>query len=430
MTYRGRHRRRRRGRALRAGLAGTAFALTAVATLISTSQATVADDPGALKPLTSAADTGPLRLTEQLVPPDSLDRLAESMGGPVGVGAVLADADRMLRTDDECTSDERAALPVEPAATRAYCWGEDDTRAVRAGAVTTSGDADADGRWGANRVILSGWSGTGDGDGGARVAFVDANDPERLTYTWALLVVPVDGGRDYRALGSDLSGLVWYEDKLLVTADDGRSLYICDLDRIQRAGVDAEAVGRVPGGFAADGDRFVLPAVGSYRLTGGPEARFAAVSLDRSTAPDSLVASGPVGADDERPTGLWRYSFSGDPGRAGLLATGRDGTADADAAYTTRMADVQGVLSHSAPGTVRSRWYLARASDGPAAHGSLWRQDTDGTHTARCGADETYLCWSGSAQSLSLWEETGEVWSQSGRMLFSLPLSTIDSSLE
>src|SRR5690606_34371294 len=68
MKHRGRHRRRRRGRALRAALAGTALALTAAATLISTSQATVADDPGALEPVTSSAATAPLRLTERSVP--------------------------------------------------------------------------------------------------------------------------------------------------------------------------------------------------------------------------------------------------------------------------------------------------------------------------------------------------------------------------
>lgn len=53
MKHRGRHRRRRRGAAVRAFLAGTALALTAAATLISASQATVAENPGALKPLTS-----------------------------------------------------------------------------------------------------------------------------------------------------------------------------------------------------------------------------------------------------------------------------------------------------------------------------------------------------------------------------------------
>ena len=85
MKHRGRHRRRRRGRALRAVLAGTALALTAAATMISASQATDVRDPGALKPLTRPADTEPLRLTEEPVPQQWLDRLSEEMGRPVGV---------------------------------------------------------------------------------------------------------------------------------------------------------------------------------------------------------------------------------------------------------------------------------------------------------------------------------------------------------
>ena len=145
---------------------------------------------------------------------------------------------------------------MEPAATRAYCFGGSDTRGWRAGAVTTSGDADDDGLWGGNRVILSGWTrgaagGSMDGpapeQGLAKVAFVDANDPGALRYTWALLAVPVDGGRDYRGLVSPLSGMVWYQDKLLVTTREGDrdALYVYDMDRIQRATVESDAVGRV-----------------------------------------------------------------------------------------------------------------------------------------------------------------------------------------
>lgn len=73
MMHRGRHRRRKRGKALRAFLAGTALALTAAATMISASQATVAADPGALKPLATAAETDALRLHEQLEPRSTLD---------------------------------------------------------------------------------------------------------------------------------------------------------------------------------------------------------------------------------------------------------------------------------------------------------------------------------------------------------------------
>ncbi|GAA4545476.1 hypothetical protein ACFYN9_16635 [Streptomyces collinus] len=436
MKHRGRHRRRRRGRALRATLAGTALALTAAATLISASQATVADAPGALKPVSASDGAGRLPLAEHRIPGRWLDRLASEMGRPVGVGTVLENADVPLREAADCPAPEKHSLPVEPAATRAYCFGGSGTRGWRAGAVTTSGDADDDGRWGANRVILSGWTrgaeggsldGPAPGQGLAKVAFVDANDPGAPRYTWALLAVPVDGGRDYRGLVSPLSGMVWYQDKLLVTTREGdrNALYVYDMDRIQRATVESEAVGRVRGGWSAHGYRFVLPAVGSYTLPGGDDAaRPATVSLDRSTSPDSLVASEWVPADGDRHTRLWRYALSRDPARSGLLATDSSGDADPVEAYETKTTDVRGVLAH------RTGWYLDRASGGPGGHGTLWRQDTDGARATECGTDGTRHCWSGGSGSLSYWEETGEVWSQSGRMLFALPLTSIDRALD
>ncbi|GHD02435.1 hypothetical protein GCM10010313_16200 [Streptomyces violarus] len=436
MKHRGRHRRRRRGRAVRATLAGTALALTAAATVISASQATVTDAPGTLKPLSASAEAGRLPLAEHRVPGQWLDRLSSAMGRPVGVGTVLESADRPLRDAAECSTAEKHTLPVEPAATRAYCFGGADTRGWRPGAVTTSGDADDDGRWGENRVILSGWTngaeggsldGPAPGQGLAKVAFVDANDPDRLRYTWALLAVPVDGGRDYRGLVSPLSGMVWYQDKLLVTTREGDrdALYVYDMDRIQRATVESDAVGRVRGGWAAHGSRYVLPAVGSYTLPGGDGApRPATVSLDRSTSPDSLVASEWVPADGDRRTRLWRYPLSRDPARTGLLTTDSSGHANPVEAYETKTTDVRGVLAY------RSGWYLDRAAGTPGGHGTLWRQDTEGARATECGTDETRHCWSGRSGSLSYWEETGEVWSQSGRMLFALPLASIDRALQ
>jgi hypothetical protein len=430
MKQRGRHRRRKRGQALRAFLAGTALALTAAATMISASQATVAANPGTLKPLTSQAETAPLRLKESAVPQRALDRLSAGMGRPVGVSAVLDSADRPLRDAIDCTAGERTALPVEPTATAAYCFDAADTRSWRAGAVTTSGDADDDGLWGAHRVILSAWSRTGtaaDGGGLARVAFVDADDLNQLTYSWVLLAVPVDDGRDYRGLVSQVSGMVWYQNKLLVTAsgDGGDALYVYDMNRVQRATVDSNAVGRVRGGWSAHGAQWVLPAVGSYRLADQPgAARPDYLSLDRSTAPDSLVASEWVSGDDDTGARLWRYDFSGDPGRAGLLATDTGGYARVAEAYATKASGTGPVLSYD------SQWYLGRAAGTEGDHGTLWRQNTSTPAKAtRCGTDETRSCWSGESESLSYWEQTGDVWSQSGRVLFSLPLASIDRSL-
>ncbi|GGT42170.1 hypothetical protein [Streptomyces chromofuscus] len=399
MKHRGRHRRRKRGQALRAFLAGTALALTGAATLISTSQAQVGTDPGGIEPVTSAVSLADLRLSEEWVPRP----VPAGPARPVGVAAVLEDADRSLRAAAECTGAERSALPIAPAATRAHCWDEAGTEGWRSGAVTTSGDADDDGRWGSKRVVLAGFS---DRQGHSRVAFVDADDPDRLTYTWVALTVPASGDPVGRPLASTLSGMVWYQDKLLVTADDGRALYVYDVDRIRRASGDP-AQAAPP----ARSERYTLPAVRSYRLTG---ARIGALSLDRSTTPDSLVASESVPADGDRPTRLWRYALDDDPSDAGLLGTGPRQV------YETKAADVRGVLARG------SRWYLARAA---GERGTLWRQDGDGARAARCGTDETYLCWSGPAQSLSYSAESGEVWSQSGRMLFALPLSAIDRAL-
>ncbi|MFF0792641.1 hypothetical protein [Streptomyces spiralis] len=456
MKQRGRHRRRRRGRALRAMLAGAGLALTAAATLISASQATVAEDPGALKPLTSPAGLGRLRLTEQLVPERSLDRLEAAMGRPAGVDAVLAGADHALRTEDACTAEEKKALPVEPAATRAYCWDTADaaTHRWRPESVTTSGDAEVHGRWGAHRVILSGW--TREGGGAldrrdlARVAFVNADDPDRLTYAWALLAVPVDGGRDYRGLASHVSGMVWYQDKLLVTTSGSEpdALYVYDLRRIQRATVTTDAIGRVPGGWSAYGYRWVLPAVASYRPAQGQcgdatgTARAAGtttgsglpcpdgLSFDRTSTPASLVASETTARGSGGHTRLWRYSFSTDPARSGLLAADSAGTVTADEAYETKTDGVGGVLSHRTGPTGPARWYLSRAAASSGGHGTLWRQDLYGAEATRCGSShDTHRCWADGTGSLSYWQATGELWSLSGRTLFALPLSSVEREL-
>ncbi|GHI02475.1 hypothetical protein AQI88_14085 [Streptomyces cellostaticus] len=443
MKHRGRHRRRRRGAALRAVLAGTALALTAAATLISASQAGVAENPGALRPLTSPADTGPLQLQEHLVPAPTLNRLAASMGRPVGVDAVLQDTDRTLGEGAGCTDEDRASLPVTPAAVRAYCWDRADTAttAWQPASVTTSGDADDDGVWGTHRVILTGWThstttGPAAERGLARVAFVDADAPSRPAYRWVLLVVPVDGGRDYRGLASRVSGMVWYQDKLLVTTTTGSAdaLYVYDLDRIQRATVDGPAIGRVPGGWSADGYRYVMPAVGSYRFSAGRCAASGppcpgTLSLDRGTAPDSLVAGEWTAPGGGRHARLWRYAFSTDPARGGLLATDAAGRADAVEAYRTRTSGIRGVLSYRQPGAARPSWYVGRLSGSMDGHGGLWRQDTKGASAAHCGSEGSHHCWAASAGSLSYWQETGEVWSLSDRMLFAVPLAALDRSL-
>ncbi len=96
---------------------------------------------------------------------------------------------------------------------------------------------------------------------------------------------------------------------------------------------------------------------------------------------------------------------------------------DATEAYEAKADDVGGVLSY------RSEWYLSRASEERDGRGTLWRQDGDEARATRCGSEDTQHCWSARTPSLSYWEATGEVWSQSGRMLFALPLASVDTAL-
>jgi hypothetical protein len=451
MKHRGRHRRRRRGQALRATLAGTALALTAAATLISTSQATSSGSPGALTRLTSASAIGELRLHENLASQDTLDTLTRRMGGNVGVAGVLDSADHAMRNRSDCSTSERAALPVEPTATRAYCWdsGDATTRQWQPRSVTTSGDADDDGQWGARRVILAGWShnerqaaAPTQDNGLARIAFVDATDPNALTYRWVLLVAPRDGGKDFAAVRSGLGGMVWYQDKLIVTAANGAGLLVFDLHRILKTDVDSGAVGEASGGYSADGYQYVLPAIGSYDVTGGACTAgsdkavpcFGSLSLDRTTAPDSLVATEPSTSGGADRTRVWRYTYSTSAYRTGLLAGDIHGRVDPTEAYRSKAVGLSGVLSHTRRGADKADWYVGRAPHSRTQHAALWRQTDSGAKAATCTADQSHACWGLGATSLSYWQETGELWTLTGtaadRVLYAVPLSSVDGSLE
>jgi hypothetical protein len=467
MTSRGRHRRRKKGRVLRATLSGTALALTAAATIISTSQAAGSDNPGPLTSITSSSEVNKLQLHENLVSGTTLDTLQSGMGGNVGVGAVLDSANHPMRNKADCDSTESAALPVEPTATRAYCWdsGDATTQKWLPQSVTTSGDADNDGKWGTDRVILAGWTHNdhkagepADDKGLARVAFIDANDPKNLKYRWVLLVAPLSGGKDFGAVRSHLGGMVWYQDKLIVTAKNGadhnNALFVFDMNRILQADVNSTEVGKVGGGWSAHGYQYVMPAIGSYNLTGGACTAsndnavpcFGSISLDRTSTPDSLVANEWFSSGGTEPARLWRYDFSTASDRTGLLGSNASDIVNADEAYETKAVGLQGVLSHKRSGASKADWYTGYAPGSRDRHGTLWRQNESTAKAAKCGSGETYACWGQHTESLSYWQETGELWTLTEwaankdnkwelpaipeRVLYAVPLSAVDSSVE
>ncbi|MFD6419790.1 hypothetical protein [Streptomyces sp. NPDC060194] len=436
--------------------------------LTDTAAAAPLDNPGALTRITAAADLAKFQLKENRVPESSLNNLAAEMGTAVGVDTVLKSANHTMRNRSGCVPDERMALPLDPAATDAYCWdtGDATTQSWLPQSVTTSGDADDDGSWGANKVILSGWthndSKAGDPEADkhlARVAFIDANNPAQFKYRWVLLVIPINGGTNYKKLESHLGGMVWYQDKLIVTARNGaadnNAMYIFDMSRILQANVNSTAIGKVSGGWSARGYQYVMPAIGSYSLTAGAcnssvgtsVPCFGSVSLDRTSTPDSLVATEFHSSGGTEAGRVWRYYFSTAADRPGLIGINGSGVANVDEVYRTKVVGMQGVLSHKPGGASTANWYVPESTWGPKVHGALWRQNLQGAMAAaNCGQPKKYSCWGQHTQALSYWQSTGKVWSLTEwaanpdakwedpvvpeRVLFATPLSSIDAALD
>ncbi|MFC1440333.1 hypothetical protein ABUW04_18930 [Streptacidiphilus sp. N1-10] len=415
------------------------------------------DPPGALTPLTAASDLAKTALIPHQDAPSTLTQLDSEMP-VVDASDVLASANHPMRNLADCASTETAALPINPSASSAYCWdsGDADTQLWLPQSVTSSGDASADGLWHSHKVLLSGWSyNTSTDPAGhdatkddwARVAFIDADNPSALSYRWVLLVVPTSGGTDFRPLVSHLGGMVWYGDKLIVTASNGdadyNALYVFSMSQILQATVNSSSVGKVTGGYSADSYQYVMPAIGSYSYATAQKCTstddthlpcLASVSLDRSSNPPSLVANEWFSSGGTTPARLLRYGI----GSAGdyLLDTNSSGQAVAEEVEQTAAVGLQGALSHN------GEWYVDDARGGVNQHGILWRLDASGSSAATCTSDIAYACWAQHSEGMSLWWSTQTVWSLTEwaansqakwiapavpqRVLFSVPLSALD----
>jgi hypothetical protein len=338
----------------------------------------------------------------------------------VGVPQVLASSNHALST---CDGNEAAALPIAPTATTAMCWsdGDDTTAAWNPQGITTSGDADDDGKWGDNSVLLSGWSYTADDRrNDARIAFIDYDDPAHPAYRWVYLVEPNSAGTDFTAAKSHLGGMIWYGDKLLVTAvgNTGVAIRVFDMSRILQLTDSSAAIGRTGSGWAAYGYQYAMPEIGHYVYAAGTCTMdnntgtpcFSSFSLDRSTTPDSLVAAEYF--SDGTGSRLFRYPFATNY----LLAT----TAPATEAYRSGVANAQGVLSY------HGRWYVSHSS--ATSHGQLWRLTTTAAGaTKTCSGGS--MCWALHPEALSYWSSQGLVWSVTEapgqRAIFAVPLTAL-----
>lgn len=400
-------------------------------------------------PITPVSGTG---FTWHANSKSSLDRLDAALPN-AGVGTLAGDGNHPM---PGCGSPEENSLPIKPPATRKLCWdeGDADTTAWNPQGMTSSGDADDDGAWGDNKLILSGWhfrktgvpaddsqwNGNNERHNDARVAFINDNDPAAASYRWVYLVKPQDGGNTFSAAEAHIGGMVWYGDKLYVTevGNRGTAIRVFSMSRILRTtSSDSGQIGKTgSGAYAAYGYKYVMPEIGYYTYNGGKctmdsdtaRACLSSISLDRSTSPDSLVTT-EYFADQSKHGRLYRFGM----GSGYLLKTDSNGSAASTQAFRSYVGNMQGVLSKDGD------WYVAHSS--ATRPGSLWRQNTTESVAATCGDPATDACWSMHPEALTYDVATGLVWSQTewsrgdcgavspkqncGRVVYAVPLDAI-----
>ena len=343
---------------------------------------------------------------------DEADRLAERLGGRVGLEGVLEDPNREARPG-----------PVPGFEVRwGFRWDDEDHRSRRwwPQGITTSADARPGETFAGRRVLLtSAYSKRVGGlDKGARITVVDVTDPGRVRYRHVLLVEPfVDGhGRvDVRPVHVHAGGIVWHGDHLQV-AGTRRGLSTFRLDDIVRVPGDGD-----PDRLGVDGDavhgfgyRYLLPLRFGYDAVtdaGLEQMRYSFLSLDRSSTPHELVA-GEYGKGSMT-TRLVRYAV--DPGSA-LLTADDDGTARPLVLEERGIGHTQGAV------VVRGRWYLT-TSAGPYRLGSVWA-GTPGALVRHRFALPV------GPEDITYWPSTDELWSLSEyprhRYVFAMPRSRFD----
>ena len=342
-----------------------------------------------------ATGTSKMGLTYSAVNASYLSGLDTALPN-VGVATVLDSNNHPMVS---CNSEELAALPPDTVLSDIWCFDEGDatTLAWSPQGLTSSGDADNDGSWGAKRAILSGWVYDADDSrhNEARIAFIDYTNPASPVYRWVYLVTPTSA-TNFKASHAHIGGMVWYGDKLIVTAvgNTGTALLVYSMAKIWQMNSGASAIGlQSDGKYAAYGYQYVMPQIGSYAYTSGTCSMasataipcFSSISLDRTTVPDSLVTS-EYFSDSALHGRLIRYPMGSDYRPAN--------SATPSEAYVTQVGNQQGVLSHS------GSWYVVHSS--ASAHGQLWRFTGSAT-----GAGRT---WSLHPEALTYWWDTNSVW--------------------
>jgi hypothetical protein len=414
---------------LLAGALTTAALTTAALTTAGPAQAAYSD------PLTATSSQS---LVWHATPSAALSALDAALPN-VSANVVVHDTDHSMTA---CAPVIKDGLPIAPAASRALCWDydRDTSTAWVPQSITTSGDADDDGLWGTDKILLSGWHGsktlgTGRYDE-ARIMFINYNNTSDASYRMVYLAVPSSTGSTFTAAKAHMGGMAWYGDKIFVTAvgDTSTAILVFSTKHLLQMTSSAAAIGKQPTGeYAAYGYKYAAMQIGYYSYAGGTCSMssdtgvpcFSSLSLDRSSSPDSLVTT-EYFSDQTLHGRLYRYPMGTDY----LLAVNSSQSVASTQAYRSGVGNMQGVLSRN------GHWYLAHSS--ASTNGQLWDVTTGSGTSAQCG-DTSHACWAMHPESLTLDVSSMLVWSVTewttaecaassqncGRTLFAVPFSSI-----
>jgi hypothetical protein len=374
----------------------------------------------------SAAAAAKLQLTVHRVP-DSSQRTMDATFANSSVHNIVNTVNHHLHRSDSasCTADERQARPAIPdvPATDAFCWDEGDatTQNWSPQGLTSSGDSDGDGHWGTDRVLVSGWGSANTNTAMGRLALVnaDADSTNYLGYRWVLPVIPINGGTDFRVLKSHMGGMVWWGDKLLVTASLGsdthhNAIYVFDTKHIYRANTDASWTGKRGDQVSAHGYQYFWPAIGSYSVTAGctttssADTRtpcFDGLSMDRSSDPYTLVANEWVTTNPNgfRSARVWRYKLA-PTSRLMPIAVNSAGHANPMDVYDTDIVGTQGVFNRTENG--ERVLYTADSLWGPKIRGIPWRVPLPAAGASTAAHEPTSA--GGSTTGVQTWAQHSE----------------------
>lgn len=228
----------------------------------------------------------------------AVDALVAATGGRVGLTGLLDDLDRSARRSRSVLT--RARTKVGPA----FTWdlADEVNRRWWPQGITTSADADLDGRGGEqfggrDVVIISAYARSGTG---SRISVLDVTDPRRIRYRHVLLVrasMQQDGRVELAPVEAHAGGLVWHGRHLHVAAtrtgfytfslDD-----IVDVRGVEVRGVEARMI-EAASGDRLDRHRYVLPVRLVHRARTAPGAtpfRYSFLSSTRGDGRTTLMA--------------------------------------------------------------------------------------------------------------------------------------------